>query len=166
MARPMLSVGQRFQEMKVKGVPVKLGIPASDDELAQHFQHVAFIDPSLTPTDLKAATLKKADAYQGFFKAHCHSSQYMFQVKKCKDPNCFYCSRHHIRLPQEVFDSLHFLSLPLLDSTKQHYKKFSNLYGDDPSDVDIPTRVPTSSDEAKEVDKARKGLLVCGKVRV
>ena len=78
MARPMISVRQRFQEMKVKGVPVKLGIPDSDDdELAQHFQHVAFIDPSLSPTDLKAATLKKADACQGFFKAHCHSSQYI-----------------------------------------------------------------------------------------
>ena len=54
--------------MKVKGVPVKLGIhvhvPALDDELAQHFQHVAFINPSLTTTDLKAATLKRANSYR------------------------------------------------------------------------------------------------------
>ena len=165
MASPMITLGQRFQAMQVKDVPIKLGIPASDSELANQFQHVAFIDPSLTSTDLKATTLKKADAYQGFFKAHCHSSQYMFQVKKCKDPNCYYCMRHPIRLPHEVFESLHFLPLPLLDSSKQHYKKFKELYGSDPSDVDRPSRVPTPSDEAKGVDKAMKGLLVCGKVR-
>lgn len=122
---------------------------------------------SLTSNDLKAATFKKADAYQRFLNTHYHASHYAFQLKKCKDPNCYYCLKHPIRLPQELFNTLHFLPLPLLDYTKQHFKKFEDLYGTDPLDVDRPSCIPTPtpSEEAKELDKTRKSFLVCGRLR-
>ena len=37
--------------------------------------------------------------------------------------------------------------------------------GQDPSDKDRPSCIPGPSEEAKQVDKERKSLLVCGKVR-
>ena len=98
-------------------------------------------------------------------KSHCKCSQYMFQIKKCTDTSCFYCVQHPVRLQKEVFDSLKYLPLPLLDNTKEHYQKFCDLYGQDPSDKDRPSHIPGPSEEAKQVDKGRKSLLVCGKVR-
>lgn len=116
----MITLEQRFQVIKVKDTPVKLGMPASDDELANQFQYVAFIDPSrklsisLEPT----VTLR------------------VFQVKKCEVLNYYYCSRHPIQQLQEVFEFLHFLPLLLLDSTKQHIKDLHREY---------PLKVDTSS---------------------
>ena len=163
-----MSLAGQVSRNESEGVPVKLGIPASDDELAQHFQHVAFTDPSLTPTDLRTATLKKAEAIRASSKPTVTLLSTCFKWKSARiqiASTARDISFHCISLPHEVFDSLHFLPLPLLGSTKQHYTKFSDHYGEDPSDVDRPIREPTSSDQAKEVDKARKGLLVCGKVR-
>ena len=100
-------------------------------------------------------------------KNHCKCSQYMFQVKKCTDASCLYCVQHpvHLHVQKEVFDSLSYLPLPLFDNTKEHYQKFFDIYGQDPSDKDRPSLIPCPSEEAKQVDKGRKSLLVWGKVR-
>ena len=70
-----------------------------------------------------------------------------------------------MRLSHDAFADLTFLPLPLLDSSKEHYQTFSDLYRQSPSDKDRPSRTPTPSEEAKQTDKGRKSLLVCGKVR-
>lgn len=129
------------------------------------FQHALFIDPSLEKDSLTAKDLKKATSLEQFMKTHCHSSQYVFQVKKCTDLSCYYCQEHPVRLPEDMFGGLCFLPLPLLDNSKEHCQEFSSVYGQPPSDKDRPSRVPEPSEEAKEVDKGRKSLLVRGKVR-
>lgn len=43
----MILLGQRFGAMKVKGHSVKLGIPATEDEMSEQFSHSNFIDPSI-----------------------------------------------------------------------------------------------------------------------
>ena len=165
MSQPLITVSGRFQAMKVKDTPVKVGVPASDTGMTEQFQQALLFDPTLTQDDLSAKTLQKATQYQKFVSTHCHASQYMFQIKKCNSSECEYCCEHPVRLSPEVFETLSFLPLPLLDSTKEHYQKFDVLYGQRPSDKDRPTRVPAPSEEAKEVDKTRRSLLVCGKVR-
>ena len=50
-------------------------------------------------------------------------------------------------------------------NSKDHYKKFSDIYGESPSDKDRPSCTPSPLPEAKEVDKGRRSLLVRGKVR-
>ena len=92
---------------------------------------------------------------------HCHA----FQVKKCTDSTCFYCQQHPLRLQPDQLSSLHFLPLPLLDATKEHYQKFEEVFGKPLSNSDQPSRVATPTEEQKETDKRRKSLLIAGKVR-
>ena len=94
---------------------------------------------------------------------HCHMTRYVFQVKKCRDHSCFYCIEHPIRMPAKVFDSLSFLPLPRLDKTKEHYRPFSELFGEEPSDVDRPSRV--ADEEGTEADKTNSELFRNTRVR-
>ena len=54
MSAPMIALSTRFQAMKVKDIPVKMGVPASDARLDEQFQHALFIDPSLDKDKLQA----------------------------------------------------------------------------------------------------------------
>lgn len=95
MATPLIQVGQRFLGMKIKDVPVKLGVPATESEIEAQFQWVLSIDSStLDKERLSKKDLQNAASLQSFMKAHCHLSAYAFQVKKCCDDTCYYCSKH------------------------------------------------------------------------
>ena len=82
MATPLIQVGQRFQCMKIKDVPVKLGVPATESEFEVQFKWVLSIDPALDKERLSKMDLQNAASLQSFMKAHCHLSAYAFQVKK------------------------------------------------------------------------------------
>jgi hypothetical protein len=60
--------------MKVKDNEVKLGVPATEAEQLEQFQHAFFIEPSLTENDLSAKTLQKSTQLQSFMKLHQHIS--------------------------------------------------------------------------------------------
>ena len=62
---------------------------------------------------------------------------------------------HPIRLPDDVFNSLSFLPLPLLDTSKEHFLKFTDVYGQLPSERDRPSLIPVASEEAKEIDREK-----------
>ena len=120
--------------------------------------HSSFIDPSLECDKLTKEDLKKTIALQSFFEKHCHSSHYVFQIKKCTDESCYYCAEHPIRLPVEVFRELSFLPLPLLDHTKEHYQKFADIFGQIPDEKGRPSYVPTPSEDARQIDREHKGI--------
>ena len=139
MATPLIQVGQRFQCIKIKDFPVKLGVPATESEIEAQFNWVLSIDPTLDKERLSKTDLQNAASLQSFMKAHCHLSAYAFQVN-CSDNACYYCSKHQIQLSHEDFESLHFLSLPLLHPTnKDHYHPFSDVYGQLLSNLDQPS---------------------------
>ena len=81
MSFPMCTVGRRFQGMAVKDSPVRLGIPASDQNILDQFQHTVFIDSGLVHDKLTAKDLEKATSLKSFMETHCHESHYVFQVK-------------------------------------------------------------------------------------
>ena len=165
MAIPLIQVGQRFQCMKIKDVPVELGVPATESEIEAQFKWVLSIDPTLDKERLSKMDLQNAASLQSFMKAHCHISAYAFQVKKCCDNTCYYCSKHQIRLSHEDFKSLHFLPLPLLHPTnKDHYRPFSDVYKQLPSNLNQPS-LKVTKEIHNEIDHQRKSLLVAGKVR-
>ena len=61
--------------------------------------------------------------------------------------------------------SLHFVLLPLLHPTnKDHYRPFSDVYGQLPSNLDQPS-LKVTKEIHNEIDHQRKSLLVAGKVR-
>ena len=113
---------------------------------------------------LQQENLKDAEGLKAFMKEHCHSSHYLFQIKKCAKASCPHCSNHPVQLPQHEFEKLKFLPLPRLNVTKDHYKKFTEVYGQAPSEEDRPSLASVDS-EAKEADKENKKLLVANKVR-
>ena len=63
----------------------------------------------------------------------------------------------------ETFSKLHFVPAPTLDSSKQHYNKFEDLYGSKPTEKDKPSL--NFSLEVIEEDKRNKTTLVSRKVR-
>lgn len=156
---------ERFARMKLKGKPIKIRPAATTDDIVDNFDAVHFIDNSLVMGKLQQENLKDASDLKAFMNEHCHSSHYLFQVKKCAKESCLHCSNHPVRLPQAEFENLKFIPLPLLNATKDQYRKFSELYGQHPSEEDRPSRAPTVTSEAKEADKENKKLLVAGKVR-
>ena len=79
MAAPMALVGRRFQYMKIKENSVKFGVPATENEI-EVFQHVLFVDPSISRTDHTAKGLQNAKLFHKFLKDHCHCSHYVFQI--------------------------------------------------------------------------------------
>ena len=57
MSAPLVALSTRFQAMKVKGNPVKVGLPASESRIDEQFEHALFIDPSRTSLRLKILLL-------------------------------------------------------------------------------------------------------------
>jgi len=80
MSAPLISVGQRFQAMEVKGKKVMVGIPATTEEQNALFEKVVKLDSSICKDKLGQKDLAKAKDLQEFLVTHAHSSQYMFQV--------------------------------------------------------------------------------------
>ena len=163
LAPPLALVGHRFMSMKIKDNCVKIGVPATEQNIDEIFQNVLFIDPSIPRADHTAKGLQNSKSLHKFLKNHAHCSHYVFQIKKCEDSSCFYCLEHPIWLPREDFSKLSFLPLPLIDATKEHYQKFDMVYGTLPSE-DRPSYVATPSQESKDNDK-NSSLLVCAKMR-
>ena len=158
-------LAQRFQNMKIKDVPIKIGTAATTEDIDKLFGFSEFIDPTLQKDKLSSKFLKEATAYNYFIKKHCHCSHYAFQIKKCTDSLCYYCTQHPIQLTPEVFANLPFLPLPLLDGNKEKYLKFDEVVGKPLSEKDRPSYIPKPSDESKEIDKQNRKLLVRAKVR-
>ena len=106
---------------------MKLGLPASDVQLSEQFQYAQNFDLSLDQDDISSKSFKASDALQSFMKYHFKCSQYIacFKSRNARMPvaNTVFM-QHPVRLQKEVFDSLNYHPLPLLDNTKEHYQRF------------------------------------------
>ena len=80
-----------------------------------------------------------------------------FQVKKCNEPDCWYCTLCPPRLPPDVLEGLFFLPDPVAEGAS--YKSFQATYGH--PTVDAPP-MKKSEGVPTDADKKRKGLLVQG----
>ena len=147
---------ERFASMKLKEKAIKICPAATTDDIVDNFDVVHFIDSSLVMGQLQQENLKDAAGLKAFMKDHCYSSHYLFQVKKCGKDSCSHCSNHPVRLPQHEFEKVKFLPLPRLNVTKDHYRKFTEIYGQEPSEEDRPSLAPTATSKAKEADKENK----------
>ena len=81
----MILLGQRFGTMKLKGLSVKLGVPATEAEMSEQFSHnFMFYRTQLIERErLTQDVLKRASGLQNFLKNYGHSSHYVYQLKKC-----------------------------------------------------------------------------------
>lgn len=60
----------------------------------------------------------------------------VFSLKKCGEQTCFVCAPS--RLLPEVFSTLHHLPDPLHSADGEHYLSFTEVYGKDTSEKDLP----------------------------
>ena len=150
-------------KMKLKEEPIRCANAASDAETTTTLLHL--IEPALSPDKLTAADLQTSPALKTFLETHCHSSHYVFQIRKCLDPSCYYCQQHPIRVDPEKIMELSFLPLPLLDVTKEHYSSFTDLCGSQPSEKDRPSLQQSGDPDAIDADAKHKHLFYSSKVR-
>ena len=91
------------------------------------WDEVLRIDPNLKVGKTTASDLKDADKFHAFLE-HCTvRSHYFVSIKKCGKGDCKMCSPPS--LSADEFASLHHFPHPEPDCTKQHYKKFSQVWG-------------------------------------
>ena len=64
---------------------------ASQDDIKDNFECIYFSEPDLDMDNFTQAVLKIASALQAFMGKHCHSSHYLFQIKKYGEDTCYYC---------------------------------------------------------------------------
>lgn len=70
---------------------------------------------------------------------HCSKERtYFFSLKKCGKNDCTTCAP--IRLPSDIFESIHHLPDPMPDSNNEgHYLQFTDVYGTQTSEEHLPS---------------------------
>ncbi|CAB5161289.1 unnamed protein product [Rhizophagus irregularis] len=77
-----------------------------------------------------------------------------------RENECVICGP--IRLPQEIFNQLHFMPDPQISSDPDHYQDFNSLYGRNTTEIDLPSK-KKSNFVCQEL--ASDGILVAARVR-
>ena len=88
------------------------------------------------------------------------------QIKKCsldRVVNCWFCQLQPPRLPDDIYNSLHFLPDPVVDHSSNRFKSFPDVYGTATTESDRPSL--KTSKAKNHTDKENKGLFVAAKVR-
>ena len=152
------SVKDRFAVLERNEEKVKVHDAATDDEISMMTDLIKAVDDTVDFDKLSSS--KETSALRVFMRQHCRVRQYTYQIKKCTEEDCTYCTvLHPPRLPEAVFKDLHFLPDPCLDANKE-YCSFDQVYGTDTTDQGRPSA--TSKTQASEADKSHKKLLVGG----
>ena len=83
---PMVNLlNERFACDSLKDEPLKLGEPATFEEINDLFAEVSRIDTSLELTKTNKVDVEKCKDLQTYFETHARFRRYMFQIKKkCK----------------------------------------------------------------------------------
>ena len=93
-----------------------------------------------------------------------HTAIQATMCSRSANVSCYYCQQHPLRMDPEKFQELSLLPLPLLDATKEHYRPFTELYGDQPSEKDRPSMQQSGDQDAIEADTKHKALFNSSKV--
>lgn len=153
----------RFESMKLKENNIQCAKSCDDAAIDSFFQCLSKIDENIDKEKLTVADLAKLESYTNFVSEHCKATTYTYQIRKCMNVSCNYCSLHPIRLPAEVFGDISFIPAPLLDFTKEHYMKFCEAYGKTVTEKDRPSL--KFSLELVEEDNLHRDVLTAQKVR-
>ena len=114
--QPVLcTLSNRLSSMEIKEEPVQVEAAASESDIASCFQIIHYIEPNLPRDNIKKETLTQSEHLRKFMSRHCSSTAYLFQVRKCLDPTCYYCLEFPVRMPKEEFG--------------YKYAEFKDLYG-------------------------------------
>lgn len=113
---------------------------ASDCEITEFWKVMLDIDATLKSCSYTKKTIKSKGNMLKFISHCCQARHYSFCVRKCFSDTCTICAPP--RLPQEVYQRLHFLPDPMLSDTEDgHYKSFDEVFGETTSEKDRPSAI-------------------------
>ena len=163
MESPIKIVNHRYERMCLKDTYIKTYKSASNATIENLVKLIVEIDPNVNLSTATKHSMSNLPQYQKYFQRHCLASTYAFQVKKCEDLDCAFCTAHSIRMSRLDFSTLDFLTFPMLDSSKEHFKDFLPSYGTVTSEKDRPSSNLMMA--TTEEDTKNKSLLTVIKVR-
>ncbi|POG73949.1 hypothetical protein GLOIN_2v1874019 [Rhizophagus irregularis DAOM 181602=DAOM 197198] len=121
----------RTTRLKLHNQKFKCIDPATYKEINNLFDILKKVDPTVTQNNTSKNKLRTCVDLQEFIKSHC-------LIKKCGKNECVICVS--IRLPQEIFNQLHFIPDPQISSDPDHYQDFNSLYGRNTTEIDLPSK--------------------------
>ena len=139
----ILLLSSWFQRLKLKGEPFTVFTSATSNDLDTLGGFLRQIQPDIDPATISKTSLPKFSGLQNFLDHCCRSRHYSFSILKCGFSDCAICKP--LRLPKEIFDTLHHIPDPIRDGDV--YKPFSELYGTETTENDRPS--PKSSAEKR-----------------
>ncbi|RIA88347.1 hypothetical protein C1645_826466 [Glomus cerebriforme] len=101
------------------------------------FKAIHKIDDTLQKEEIFTNLLNKHHELQNFIKSYYQIRIYSFQIQKCEKDDYKFCLP--IKLPRNVFDTLKFISDPMLSND------FDELYG-----TETKESLPSTSNSTKE----------------
>ena len=127
--KPVLDlISNRFSQLKYSGNPIQIEPPADQDDYASSFVDLI---SSIFPVEDEVAeqsfacisegTITTLQGLKNFMAKHCDAKRYSFQIWKCTEQTCAYCSINPLRMPNEVFKSLHFCHIPYWREVKRYH---------------------------------------------
>ncbi|POG67325.1 hypothetical protein GLOIN_2v1779563 [Rhizophagus irregularis DAOM 181602=DAOM 197198] len=131
---------------------------STHEEINNLFDILKKVDPTVTQNNTSKNKLRTCVDLQEFIKSHYLVREYSFQIKKCRKNECVICGS--IRLPQEIFNQLHFIPDPQISSDPDHYQDFNSLYGCNTTEIDLPSK--KNNPVCQEL--APDGMLVAARV--
>ena len=116
-----------LERLELKKKKFSTLFPATEDHIDAMWSELLMVDSTLNKDEsLTKKELSSKQDLKVFLEHCCTCRHYSFQIKKCGSLTCTICKP--VRLPKEVFDSLHVLPDPV-PGEDGHYKSFENLLG-------------------------------------
>ena len=116
-----------LQRLELKEKKFSPFFPATEEQIDLMWQELLKIDSTLKKDEsLTKKELASKEDLKVFIEHCCTVRHYTFQIKKCGSLTCSICKP--VRLPQEVFDSMHILPDPV-PGEDGHFKSFEDLLG-------------------------------------
>ncbi|KAI8490498.1 hypothetical protein Bbelb_317660 [Branchiostoma belcheri] len=106
-------------------------------EVDEMWNLILLIDKTVTQTDTTKVKLQTKTDLLAFMEHCCVSRHYFFSIKKCGMDGCRHCKRP--RLSTEVFNQIESFPDPMLYSTGEHYKPFTEAYCRETTEADRPS---------------------------
>lgn len=135
--------------------PVKIGAVASDEEIDVLKSSLWNILPNYDRTTEKLSRddVFNEPTFKDFIKNHLRLTSYSLTIKKCDENECKFHS--NVRLESNVFEKLSWLPTPTPDPlNSDKFFDFESVYGNEPTDQNVPSKVSKKTDNSDVVQTA------------
>ena len=125
MSQVAKMVAERFTRLKLKGEPLKLNPPITEEQVQEVKVQLVTMFPGLNLDAVTKQSAAKCESLTKWIQCHCQERQYCFQIGKCSEKNC--CPPQRLNEKQ-----IHWLPDPVTDASGEHYLPLEEIIGTEP----------------------------------